>query len=109
MVIDNETSEKPGVHVCVTSLKLLADFWTLRIIVALSSGEKRYCGLQRALDDINPVTLTKRLQKLEEAGLVKRTEESMDKISVTYSLTDRGTDTLPIIEALNTFANKAGQ
>ena len=90
-------------HVCVTSLKLLADFWTLRIIVALSSGKKRFCELQRAVDNVNPVTLSKRLQKLEEAKLIHR-QALDDGISVMYELTEKGTFALPVIDALNAFA-----
>lgn len=101
--IKRPKTEEP---LCVASLKLLADFWTLRIIVDLAKGEKRYCELQRALDNLNPVTLSKRLQKLEDAELVLRREDAGDKIAVSYQLTKRGLDALLIIDALNAFATK---
>lgn len=92
--------------VCVTSLKLLGDYWTLRIVDALQGTEMRYCELQRAVGNVNPVTLTAKLKKLEDTGVLIRTEESIDKISVTYSLSPLGTDVLPVIDAINNFSNK---
>lgn len=93
--------------VCVTSLKLLGDFWTLRIISALSDGAIRYCELQRRIGNVNPVTLTSRLKKLEDARLISRTEESLNKIAVTYCLTELGHEVLPILNAVNRFSDKA--
>lgn len=87
-------------------LKLLGDFWTLRVVSALEAGEVRFCELQRLLDNVNPVTLTNRLKKLEEADLVRRTEESVDGCSVTYSLTRRGHQALPIVASINRFSKK---
>lgn len=92
--------------VCADSLKLLGDYWTLRIIDALHDQELRYCELQRAVDNLNPVTLTAKLKKLETSQLVRRTEESVDKISVTYSLTGVGLSVLPVIRAIKYFSVK---
>ncbi len=85
-------------------MKLLGDYWTLRIIDDLRTGETRFCELQRDLDNINPTTLTNRLKKLEEANLIQRSEETVDKISVTYSLSSLGKEVLPIIKALDRFS-----
>ncbi len=92
---------------CTLSLKLLGDFWTLRIIDALSEGELHYCELQRRVDNLNPVTLTTRLKKLQNAKYVQRSEES--KTNVSYGLTNLGTELLPVLTAINTFSEKAAQ
>lgn len=92
---------------CEQAMKLLGDFWTLRIINALKDKEVRFCELQRELNNINPVTLTKRLKVLEDANLVDRTGQSVDKISVTYKLTELGGDALGVVRALNRFSQKA--
>ncbi|MDB5204696.1 MAG: Transcriptional regulator [Candidatus Taylorbacteria bacterium] len=91
---------------CTKNLKIFGDFWTLWVIDVLSKEDLRYCGIQRALQNINPVTLTNRLQKLEKANIIKRTEDKIDKVSVTYSLTPLGKKTLPIIQAINNFRAK---
>jgi len=94
---------------CTDTLKLLGDFWTLRIIEAIQKDELRYCEIERSLGTANPVTLTNRLSKLEDAGLLLRKEETKDKISVTYTLTTLGREALPILTALGTFSKKVSQ
>ena len=88
-------------------MKLLGDYWTLRIIDALQHGELRFCELQRSLGDLNPVTLTNRLKKLETSKLVQRHEVDVNKVAVTYALTDLGTESLAVVRALNRFSAKA--
>ncbi len=90
----------------VESLKLLADFWTLRLIDELKNGELRYCELQRRAESLNPATLTSRLKKLERAGIIERKDHTCDKISVSYSLTRLGLRALPILQAINLFPGK---
>ena len=90
---------------CIPSLKLLGDFWTLRIVDALSDGELRYCELQRSAGDVNPVTLTTKLKKLEQANLVRRTQKS--NIGVSYQLTELGRKMLPVLDAVNRFSEAA--
>lgn len=94
-------------NACPKSLKLLGDYWTLRIIEALDEEGLRFCEVQRAVDNLNPVTLTDRLQKLEKAGLVKREQDSGGKISVSYSLTTLGKSALPVLVAIDSFAQVA--
>lgn len=93
-------------HNCSNSLKLMGDYWTLRIIDALRDGELRFCQLQRDVGNPSPTTLTVRLKNLEAMHLISRSEETQSKISVTYSLTKRGKEVLPIIKAINAFSQK---
>lgn len=99
-------TQKTTEKLCTDTLKLLGDFWTLRIIEVIQKDELRYCEIERGLGTANPVTLTNRLQKLESAGILKRTEEIQDKISVSYSLTSLGREALPILTALGNFSKK---
>lgn len=94
-------------NTCLSTLKLLGDYWTLRIIDALRDGEMRFCEVQRRVDNLNPVTLTDRLKKLEDAQMLIRKEDTLGKVSVSYTLSDKGTECIPVIEAINTFAAKA--
>ncbi len=86
------------------AIKLLGDSFVLEIIRHLERGPLRFCELQRAMDNLNPVTLTNRLKRLEKAELVGRRTETIDKISVSYLLTDRGRTVLPVIRALEKFS-----
>src|SRR3989344_246365 len=68
-------------------LKMLGDFWTLQIIQILSDGEIRFSRLESELPLINPTTLSNRLKRLESQKIIKRKEETLDKLSVVYCLT----------------------
>ena len=91
---------------CTETLKLLGDFWTLSIISALHGQELRFCELQRSLGMINPVTLTNRLQKLEEKKLLLRRTGAIDELSVSYSLTTTGKEAYKVVKALESFSEK---
>lgn len=88
------------------TMKFIADFWTLRIIDTIRDKELRFCEIERLLPKANPATLTGRLKRLEQFGAIQRLEETRDKQSVTYKLTKKGNETLPIIEAIKAFTDK---
>lgn len=87
-----------------TELKMLGDYWTLAIIQSLAEGEKRFSQIERDLTDINPTTLTSRLKKLEDQNIIKRKEETVDKLSVVYVLTEKGKGILPVLHQIRIFA-----
>lgn len=86
------------------AIKLLGDDWILCIIGNLADRELRFCELERAIANINPVTLTDRLKKLETQKIVKRKTETVDKLSVVYELTPKGRAILPVIKEMAIFA-----
>lgn len=98
--------KKDDVKCSSHELKMLGDFWTLEIIQGLSDGEKRFSQLERELPGINPTTLTNRLKKLEKQQIIQRKEETLDKISVVYSLSKKGQGILPILKQIKIFAEK---
>jgi DNA-binding HxlR family transcriptional regulator len=88
------------------ALALIGDFHTLCIIHHLSIKEMRFNELQRAIDGMSPTTLTDRLKKLENEKILLRKEETLDKISVVYCLTDKGKDLVPVMKEVGKFASK---
>jgi DNA-binding HxlR family transcriptional regulator len=88
------------------SMKMLGDFWTLAIIDCLNSGEKRFSEIERSLENCNPVTLSNRLKKLEFDGMIERHVETLDKLSVVYSLTKKGKGIVPILKQIQKFADR---
>lgn len=85
------------------AMKLIGDFWTLRIVDAIRGDEVRFCEIERRVPDINPATLTSRLKKLEEADVIDRLVETKDRQSVAYVLTSRGKRILPVLESIKAF------
>ncbi|MFZ1721827.1 MAG: helix-turn-helix domain-containing protein [Microgenomates group bacterium] len=94
--------------VCHTTMKILGDYWTIRILDELTEGELRFCDLKRSIEEINAVTLTNRLKRLEQLRMIVRLEETVDKLSVTYKLSRLGRKAVPFVEELKRFLGKVG-
>jgi DNA-binding HxlR family transcriptional regulator len=95
----------PSDAVCTKTFQMFGDRWTLRIVNALRGGELRFKEIEKRLD-INSATLTTRLKRLEDLKVIVRTEETIDKLSVTYKLTRFGMELLPIYDGIVTFGEK---
>jgi len=70
---------------------LLSDTWTMLIMHALTDGPKRFCELETALPGISTRTLTLKLQKLGDEGLLQKNDSGV------YEATEKGLG-LKIIE-----------
>ena len=92
-------------HCQAAVLRLLGDYTTLRIIDFLRFGELRFTELQRTIGDVNPVTLTSRLKRLEAMKIVERTRSTLNRQSVTYRLSARGGKLLPVLREIQNFSN----
>lgn len=89
--------------ICLPSLKILSDYWTLRLIGELSAGSAlRFNELERRIVGVNTATLAKRLKDMQVAGLIDRVEKS--RADVTYSLTELGRHAIPLLDAINHFS-----
>lgn len=89
------------------TMKLIGDYWTLRLVDAIAADEVRFCEIERRLPDSNPATLSNRLKKMEEAGLVDRQVETLDRQSVCYRLSSKGREVMPIVESIKAFTQGA--
>jgi DNA-binding HxlR family transcriptional regulator len=101
-----KTDKRAEKH-CENLLRIIGDFWTLSIIMELKRKRMRFCELERAINKINPVTLTERLKRLEKAEFIDRKKNLSDKLSVTYSLNKKGRGLIRIINEINSFALKS--
>lgn len=95
--IDNENCP-----VCRTA-DVISGKWTLLIIRDLAAGSLRFCELERSLEGISPRTLSLRLRTLEAEGIVERTTYPEVPPRVTYGLTDKGSDLVPLIEDMRRY------
>lgn len=96
-------------EVCPITMKILGDYWIIRILDELAQGEMRFCDIKRAIEGLNAVTLTNRLKKLEKLKLIIRSEETVDKLSVTYALSPIGKEASPFVAELKHFLRKMNQ
>lgn len=87
------------------AITLIGEAHILCIISNLGNKSMRFTELQRAIYGLNPTTLSDRLKKLEREKIINRQEETVDKVSVVYELTEKGKGILPIIKAFEKFAD----
>lgn len=78
--------------------------WTVIIVYFLSKGTLRFGELSRKLPMVTQAKLTRELRTLEEFGLVHREVYREVPPKVEYSLTDKGSAFLPVVDALVNFA-----
>jgi len=87
----NETHSAEACTASVMAVKdalyVLNGKWKLPLIVALSSGPRRFNELQRALDGITPKILSKELRELELNEFVERKVIPTIPVTVIYELT----------------------
>jgi len=92
-------------HYCpvARSLDLLGDRWTLLVLRELMFGDRRFSDLRNELVGISPTLLTERLQALTDAGLVETRELPPPAARTVYTVTPRGRDSVPILQAMARF------
>jgi DNA-binding HxlR family transcriptional regulator len=88
-------------HFCMAAraLELVGERWSLLVVRDLLLGPRRFTDLARSLGGITPTRLTRRLRRLEEAGIVTR-DASVAGREVWYALTESGRELGPVVDAL---------
>ena len=79
---------------------MLGDKWTMLVVRELLGGPKRTMELLNSLFPISSRTLVGRLRDMEKDGLVERTDFGGNPPHIEYSLTERGTLLVPLLESL---------
>lgn len=90
------------------ALDLLNGKWKLRILWELNQqGTIRFNELQRRLEGISSVMLSKSLEELERDQIVNRRQYYEIPPRVEYSLTDLGKALDPALQALGSWGSRA--
>lgn len=85
------------------TVALIGDRWTPLIVRDLAPGCLRFGELGRSLHGISPKTLSVRLRRLEDAGVISRTCFAEMPPRVEYCLTDKGHALLSVVESMRDF------
>jgi len=88
------------------NLKIFGDIWVMGILNILAEVTQRFNELQRSLGPVSPTVLADRLKRLEQYGLIMQEKHTIDQLSVTYRLTDKGQAILPLLKSIENFARK---
>ena len=83
------------------ALEIVGERWTPLIMRELICGGSRFNEIHRGVPRISPSLLSKRLNFLEQAGIVKRVEETGG-----YQLTPAGWELKPVIEMLGVWGQR---
>ena len=86
--------------------KVIQGKWTMVIIFLLSDGKLRFSEIKRQLPSVTDANLTKDLRLLEKNGVIHREVYPVVPPKVEYSLTEMGNEFLPILNAINNWAEK---
>jgi DNA-binding HxlR family transcriptional regulator len=83
------------------TLDVIGERWTMLILRDLVvSGPRKFQDFERSLAGISPNTLSTRLKRLEEAGIVERRFYEQHPPRAEYVLTDKGNELRPVLKAL---------
>jgi DNA-binding HxlR family transcriptional regulator len=83
------------------SLDVIGERWTFLILRELVRfGPRKFQEFERGLPGISPNTLSARLKRLEEAGVVERRFYEQHPPRAEYLLTARGEELRPVLKAL---------
>jgi DNA-binding HxlR family transcriptional regulator len=100
--------ELPSEAQCKATLKAMADAlyviggkWKLRIIVALTDGNKRFNELQRLVEGISAKVLSTELKELELNGFVRRIVFTRTPVIIEYELSEYAETLNGVLQSLS--------
>lgn len=106
--ISNNGRIEPHVGCIASAMQIIGNKWTALILRDLFSGPKRFCELEKSVGNINPRTLSQRLDDLETHGIVSRESFAEVPPRTEYTLTKKGRDLLPILQQMANWGTKYG-
>lgn len=101
-----DTIIEPRIGCIAAAMHIIGNKWTALILRDLFGGPKRFCELERSVGNINPRTLSQRLDDLESNGIVTRRVFAEVPPRAEYALTEKGEDLLPILEQMAAWGAK---
>ena len=88
-------------------LDIVGDKWSLLIVRdILLRGKASYGDFLKSAEHIATNILASRLALLENTGIVDKTPNGQDKRKVSYSLTAKGVDLLPLLVEMSVWSAK---
>jgi DNA-binding HxlR family transcriptional regulator len=83
------------------TLDIVGERWTILILRDLvTGGSRKFQDFERSLTGISPNTLSARLKRLEEAGIVERRFYEQHPPRAEYLLTEKGKELRPVLKIL---------
>jgi len=86
-------------------MDVLGERWTILILRESFYGVRRFSDMQRNLGIARNI-LSNRLGKMVECGILKREPDPSDRRKVSYRLTEKGRDLLPVLLSLRQWGER---
>ena len=103
----NQTQDiEPKIGCIASAMQIIGNKWTALILRDLYSGPKRFSQLEKSVGNINPRTLSQRLDDLEQQNII--TKQSFGEVPprIEYTLTAKGNDLLPVLQQMAAWGEK---
>lgn len=92
---------------CIASaMEIIGSKWTALILRDLATGSKRFGEIQELVGNINPRTLSQRLDGLEKQKIITKRSYSEVPPRTEYTLTRKGQDLVPVLQQMAHWGNK---
>lgn len=100
------TPLEPKVGCIGVAMEIIGNKWTALILRDLTSGPKRFSELEKSINNINPRTLSQRLDDLEDQNIITKKNFSEVPPRIEYTLTKKGNDLLPVLQQMAEWGSK---
>jgi DNA-binding HxlR family transcriptional regulator len=97
---------EPKVGCIASAMQIIGNKWTALILRDLATCEHRFCELEKSVGNINPRTLSQRLDELERHGIITKQSFAEVPPRTEYRLTDKGRDLIPTLRQMATWGEK---
>jgi DNA-binding HxlR family transcriptional regulator len=109
--IDGHQDQEPASECIVpkglsAAFDLLQEKWALAILYVLTRGPNGFNVVGRGAGDVNSTTLAQRLVRLEQAGLVSKTVQSVMPPRTLYRLTEAGEAFRPVLQQMEAWGRQ---
>jgi DNA-binding HxlR family transcriptional regulator len=88
------------------ALHFIGGTWKMPIIWRLNKATMRYGELKKSLPHITDKMLSNQLRELEHHGYISRKVYPVVPQKVEYSITEKGKETIPVIEVIRDYGVK---
>jgi DNA-binding HxlR family transcriptional regulator len=105
-ISDTPTILEPKVGCIASAMEIIGNKWTALILRDLAEGPRRFSELEKSVGNINPRTLSQRLDDLEKHAIITRRSFAETPPRIEYTLTRKGEDLVPVLRQMAAWGNK---
>lgn len=97
---------EPKIGCIAGAMDIIGSKWTALILRDLCTGSKRFCELEKSVGNINPRTLSQRLDDLEAHGIITKQAYAEVPPRTEYTMTPKGNDLIPVLKQMAAWGEK---